>query len=74
MMKTIAELKKTVCFAQADAFFIDYLKTLSAAGVINIRDDDFEGDSVSDCLYCQVACAFGVDLDENLNPVEVAYE
>ncbi|OMQ26920.1 hypothetical protein [Serratia oryzae] len=73
-MKTLKQLKSLIGYTQSNDVFKDYLKMLENAGVIEIDDAAIVEDELSDGLYEQVANVFGVQLDEELNPIEKGVE
>ncbi|WP_447870116.1 hypothetical protein [Serratia fonticola] len=73
-MKTLYQLKNVIGYQQTDDVFLDYLTQLQEANVIEINDGDIIGQDVSDELYERVANVFGVQLDEELNPIEQGVE
>lgn len=68
-MQTIKKLKSLVGYEQTDDVFKEYLLQLEKAGVITISDGDISGSKVSDELYTIIASIYGVQLDEDLNPL-----
>lgn len=73
-MKRITKLKSIIGYKQTNDVFRDYLNQLVEADVIEINDGDIVGQDVSDELYERVANVFGVQLDEELNPIEQGVE
>lgn len=73
-MKRITKLKSIIGYKQTNDVFRDYLNQLVDADIIEINDGDIVGQDVSDELYERVANVFGVQLDEELNPVEQEVE
>lgn len=68
-MQTIKKLKSLVGYEQTDDIFKEYLLQLEKSGVITISDGDISGSKVSDELYTIIASIYGVQLDEDLNPL-----
>ncbi|OCJ20031.1 hypothetical protein [Serratia sp. 14-2641] len=68
-MKTFYKIKSLIGYQQTDGVFRDYLMQLRDAEVIEINDGDIVGNNVSDDFYRRLAAVFGVQLDEDLNPI-----
>ena len=62
-MKTFKELKSLIDFCQTDAFFLEHLNRLKAAGVIYFDEDDIDIDNktLSDDLYIRLVAVYGID-------------
>ncbi|ENP2849266.1 hypothetical protein ACDG46_004094 [Klebsiella pneumoniae] len=62
-MKTFNQLKSLIDFCQTDAFFLEHLNRLQAAGVIYIDESDIHADSkmLSDDFYIRLASVYGID-------------
>ncbi|WP_447875333.1 hypothetical protein [Serratia fonticola] len=69
-MRTFYKIKSLIGYQQTDGVFRDYLMQLRDADVIEINDGDIVANKVSDDFYCRLAAVFGVQLDEELNPIE----
>lgn len=73
-MKTFYKIKSLIGYQQTDSVFRDYLMQLSEADVIQINDGDIVGNKVSDDFYTRLAAVFGIQLDDDLNPVQIEGE
>ncbi|HDS7231417.1 TPA: hypothetical protein QHW60_003576 [Klebsiella pneumoniae subsp. pneumoniae] len=62
-MKTFNQLKSLIDFCQTDAFFLEHLNRLQAAGVIYIDESDIHADSkmLSDDFNIRLASVYGID-------------
>lgn len=69
-MKTLYQTKKIIGYPQTDEVFLDYLAQLKGADVIAINDGDIVDNKVSDDFYRRLAAVFGIQLDEELNPIK----
>ncbi|WP_447886993.1 hypothetical protein [Serratia fonticola] len=69
-MRTFYKIKSLIGYQQTDGVFRDYLMQLRDADVIEINDGDIVANKVSDDFYCRLSAVFGVQLDEELNPIE----
>lgn len=69
-MKTFYKLKALIGYQQTDSVFRDYLLQLRDANVIEINDGDIVANEVSEDFYSRLAAVFGVQLDEELNPIK----
>lgn len=69
-MKTFYKIKSLIGYQQTDGVFRDYLLQLQDANVIEINDGDIVANKVSDDFYSRLAAVFGVQLDEELNPIK----
>lgn len=70
-MKTMEKLKRAVDYQQSDENFMSYLLLLEKHGVIAIAagDIDVNASTVSDDFFSRLAAVYGVQLDNNFNPV-----
>ncbi|MGL5386623.1 MAG: hypothetical protein ACRDCA_12345 [Serratia sp. (in: enterobacteria)] len=68
-MKTIKQLKKLIGYSQTDDVFKDYITQLEAADVIKVMGDDIVDNKVGDDFYERFANVFGIQLDDELNPI-----
>jgi hypothetical protein len=73
-MKTFYKIKSLIGYKQTDSVFRDYLMQLRDADVIKINEGDILANKVSEDFYCRLAAVFGVQLDEELNPIEQGVE
>jgi hydrogenase maturation factor len=73
-MKTIKELKEIINYQQTDSNFISYLELLRDKGVIEIiKNDIIKSDdsyTISDVFFKKICFIFGVQLDDELNPIK----
>ncbi|MGS1814070.1 hypothetical protein GHV20_003770 [Klebsiella oxytoca] len=62
-MKTFNQLKSLIDFCQTDAFFLEHLNRLQAAGVIYLDESDIDADSkmVSEDFYIRLSAVYGID-------------
>lgn len=70
-MKTFYKIKSLIGYQQTDSIFRDYLMQLRDADVIEINEGDIVANKVSDDFYTRLAAVFGIQLDDDLNPVQV---
>lgn len=70
-MKTLEQLKQAVDYRQDDETFLSYLLLLEKHGVIAITAGDINvnASTVSDDFFSRLAAVYGVQLDNNFNPV-----
>ncbi|CNJ03149.1 Uncharacterised protein [Yersinia aldovae] len=74
-MKTVDDLQRAVRYEQTQSAFIEYLTLLVDAGVIEpLSGVDIVDDGgvlfVSDEFFKRIASVYGIQLDEELNPVK----
>ncbi|WP_434668609.1 hypothetical protein ACMYSO_24440 [Klebsiella sp. B345] len=62
-MKTFNELKSLIDFCQTDAFFLEHLNRLQAAGVISLDEGDIDAErrTVSDDFYDRLGGVYGIE-------------
>ncbi|WP_048024488.1 hypothetical protein [Raoultella ornithinolytica] len=62
-MKTFNQLKSLIDFCQTDAFFLEHLNRLQAAGVISLDEGDIDAArrAVSDDFYDRLAGVYGIE-------------
>lgn len=70
-MKTLKQLKALINFAQTDEVFKEYVLTLEKSDIIKVEKGDISGSNVSDSFYERIAAVYGIQLDDELNPLNL---